>query len=104
MYAERTKSWYNNFIFQILGGVFMLTKNNTIEIPSFQTSIYNIEVTENDTIEEVYGIIARKLGEQYKSWFTFSSILILLITLENTSSATLLFESIFTSPIHIFFL
>ena len=48
----------------------MLTKNNTTEIPSFQTSIYNIEVTEHDTIEEVYGIIARKLGKHYKSWFT----------------------------------
>lgn len=48
----------------------MLTKNNTIEIPSFQTSIYNVEITEKDTIEEVYGIIERKLGEQYLSWFT----------------------------------
>ena len=46
------------------------TREQMINIPTFQKSIYNIEVQPNDTIEEVYGIIERKLGEAYKSWFT----------------------------------
>ena len=47
----------------------MLLQSETIEICSFQQSIYNVEVTQKDTIEEVYGIIERKLGKQYKDWF-----------------------------------
>lgn len=47
----------------------MLMQSETIQIPTFQTSIYNMEVTEQDTIEEVYSIIERKLGATYKSWF-----------------------------------
>ncbi len=41
-----------------------------LTIPTFQDSIYNVEITPKDTIEEVYGIIERTLGEKYKSWFT----------------------------------
>lgn len=42
-----------------------------IQIPDFEDSEYNIEITENDTYEEVYSIIERRLGVEYKNWFTF---------------------------------
>lgn len=42
-----------------------------INIPEFENSEYNIGVTDDDTYEEVYGIIARRLGESYKKWFCF---------------------------------
>lgn len=38
---------------------------------SYEDSAYNTEVTTQDTIDEVYGIVSRNLGKQYKDWFTF---------------------------------
>ena len=42
-----------------------------INIPDFKVSEYDVEITADDTYEEIYGIIARRLGEAYKSWFEF---------------------------------
>ncbi len=41
-----------------------------IEIPTFQDSVYNVEITPEDTYQEIYGIIARRLGACYQTWFT----------------------------------
>lgn len=43
-----------------------------INIPDFKESEYNVTLTKEDTYSELYGIIERRVGEQYKSWFTFS--------------------------------
>ena len=42
-----------------------------INIPEFKDSVYNIDITEKDTYDELYGIIERRLGDEYKSWFEF---------------------------------
>ena len=42
-----------------------------IDVADFSASAYaDTTVTEDDTYAEVYGIIERRLGEGYKSWFT----------------------------------
>ena len=42
-----------------------------IAVVDFDESDYaDLTVTEDDTYNEVFGIIERRLGEQYKSWFT----------------------------------
>ena len=43
-----------------------------INIENFEDSKYNVTVTNEDTYQEIYGIIERRLGEKYKSWFDFS--------------------------------
>ena len=48
-----------------------IKKRPEINIPDFKASEYDVEITADDTYEEVYGIIARRLGEAYKSWFEF---------------------------------
>lgn len=40
-----------------------------IQISDFEETKYNTEITENDTYSEVYGIIERRLGAEYKEWF-----------------------------------
>ena len=42
-----------------------------INIPEFKNSPYNIEITTADTYDAVYGIIERRLGNEYKEWFCF---------------------------------
>ena len=42
-----------------------------IDIPKFEDSEYNVEITENDTFDAVYGIIERRIGALYKDWFKF---------------------------------
>lgn len=42
-----------------------------INIPDFKNSDYNVELTENDTYSEIYGIIERRIGFAYKCWFDF---------------------------------
>ena len=42
-----------------------------VAVVDFEDSKYaNITITEQDTYNEVYGIIERRLGAEYKSWFT----------------------------------
>ncbi len=43
-----------------------------VNVPDFEDSEYadTVEITEEDTYEEVYGIIGRQVGEEYKDWFT----------------------------------
>lgn len=43
-----------------------------IEICDFEDSEYNVEITEEDTYEAVYGIIERRIGKKYRDWFSFS--------------------------------
>ncbi len=40
-----------------------------IDIEAFEDSSYNVAVSEQDTYDEVYGIISRRIGDRYKSWF-----------------------------------
>ncbi len=42
-----------------------------IDISDFEASGYHTIVTEKDTFEEVYGIIERRIGKEYTSWFEF---------------------------------
>lgn len=42
-----------------------------IDIPDFKDSEYNVEITPLDTINEVLGIVERRIGAEYKNWFTF---------------------------------
>ena len=42
-----------------------------IRIPEFKDSGYNVELTENDTYSEIYGVIERRIGAEYKCWFEF---------------------------------
>lgn len=42
-----------------------------IDITSFENSKYNIEIRDADVFSEVYGIVKRRLGEEYKNWFEF---------------------------------
>ncbi len=53
-------------------------KNDTVilEVPQVKTSDfcnceYNVNVTPKDTINELYGIVERNVGEKYKDWFVF---------------------------------
>ncbi len=38
---------------------------------NFEESAYNCEISEKDTIAEVFGIVERNLGAEYKAWFDF---------------------------------
>ena len=42
-----------------------------INIPKFEDTEYNTQITEQDTFNAVYGIIERRVGEGYKNWFKF---------------------------------
>ncbi len=44
----------------------MRPKINTVD---FKDSKYNVEITKDDTVAEVYGIIERIVGKKYKEWF-----------------------------------
>ena len=57
---------------RILGTKSGEAKKAAFQAPvSYVESVYNTEVTTQDTIDEVYGIVSRNLGKQYKNWFTF---------------------------------
>lgn len=43
-----------------------------IYIPKFEDTSYNVQITEQDTFNAVYGIIERRIGAEYKKWFKFS--------------------------------
>lgn len=43
-----------------------------IDIPTFENSIYNKKLTPSDTRDELYGIVERRLGKDYCSWFEFA--------------------------------
>lgn len=42
-----------------------------VQVEDFKDSKYNVTVTDQDTINEVKGIIERRIGAAYKDWFTF---------------------------------
>lgn len=46
-----------------------LQEKTAIEVSDFKDSKYNVEVTAQDTYDEVNGIIERRLGKQYQNWF-----------------------------------
>ena len=57
---------------RILGTKSGEAKKAAFQAPvSYVESAYNTEVTTQDTIDEVYGIVSRNLGKQNKNWFTF---------------------------------
>lgn len=47
-----------------------LQEKPEINVVDYDKSVYNVEITEQDTYEEVQGIITRRLGEEYVDWFT----------------------------------
>ena len=42
-----------------------------LQIPAFEGSGYDTPITEEETINEVYALVERRLGSQYKDWFEF---------------------------------
>ena len=38
----------------------------------FNKSEYNVEITDEDTVDELYGIVSRTVGDAYRAWFDFS--------------------------------
>lgn len=48
-----------------------IQKRPEIFVENFEDSKYNVQITENDTYQELYGIIARTVGKEYCSWFSF---------------------------------
>ena len=57
---------------RILGEKTGEAKKAEFEAPvSYASSRYNREVTEEDTIDEVKGIVSRNIGEDYVDWFRF---------------------------------
>lgn len=42
-----------------------------VNVPDFADSPYNVEITPEMTIQEVQGIVERRLGKEYVDWFTF---------------------------------
>lgn len=48
-----------------------IIKRPEINICDFKDSEYNIPVTDKDAVDEVFGIVERRLGKEYKFWFEF---------------------------------
>ena len=42
-----------------------------VVVEDFEGSAYDVEITAQDTIEEVKGIIERQIGKEYADWFSF---------------------------------
>ncbi|MCD8042507.1 MAG: alpha-N-acetylglucosaminidase C-terminal domain-containing protein [Tannerellaceae bacterium] len=42
-----------------------------LDVKAFEETIYNQPITNTETIQNVYGIIDRIIGAEYRSWFTF---------------------------------
>ena len=47
------------------------TIDEVLDIKPFNETEYAEEITEDETIENVYGIIERNIGKEYRDWFTF---------------------------------
>lgn len=47
-----------------------IQKTPEINTVTYEESAYNVAVTEQDTYDEVNGIIERRLGKEYQSWFS----------------------------------
>lgn len=48
------------------------TVEEELNLKPFDQTEYAAEITEDETIENVYGIVDRTVGESYRSWFEFS--------------------------------
>lgn len=59
----------NNIIYTGRKSNTPVMKTPEIQISDFEKTKYNTEITENDTYSEIYGIIERRLGAEYKEWF-----------------------------------
>ena len=42
-----------------------------VVVEDFEGSAYDVDITNEDTIEEVQGIVERQIGAEYVDWFTF---------------------------------
>lgn len=47
----------------------LVLKRPEINICDFESSEFNVKISDEDTYEEVYGIIDRRLGEKFRDWF-----------------------------------
>lgn len=45
-------------------------KRPDIIVPDFEDSKYHVDITDEDTYDEVFGIIERRIGAAYKDWFS----------------------------------
>ena len=48
-----------------------IKEREAINVPSFDDSEYNVSISAEDTYNELYGIIERRVGAAYKEWFAF---------------------------------
>ena len=46
----------------------------TLDVTSYAESEYAATITKEETIENVYGIIDRTIGEEYRNWFSFELV------------------------------
>jgi hypothetical protein len=69
--SESVAGGINNISFTGRKSGTPLVKPPEIKVPSFEQTQYNTEITADDTYNEVYGIIERTVGAQYKEWFAF---------------------------------
>ncbi len=42
-----------------------------VTVPDFEGSVYDVEITEQDTVNELKGIVTRTVGAEYVDWFDF---------------------------------
>ena len=45
-----------------------------LDVTSYAESKYAATITKEETIENVYGIIDRTIGEEYRNWFSFELV------------------------------
>lgn len=50
------------------------TMEEILQVTSFEDSAYANEITTQETIDNVYGIVERTIGAQYKDWFSFELV------------------------------
>ena len=70
--SSSPESAFNNLDFTGRPSGNPITERPEINICDFKSSEFNVPITAADTVKEVYGIVERRLGEKYKSWFDFS--------------------------------
>lgn len=50
------------------------TLEEILDVTSYDESEYAATITKEETIENVYGIIDRTIGEEYRNWFSFELV------------------------------
>lgn len=70
--SESVEAVINDIKFEGRKSKTPILEPSKIDIPNFGDSEFNIHINPEDTYSEVYGIIERRIGEEYKKWFEFS--------------------------------